>query len=608
MTLPVTVDPRYHDAVIFNIDAVLTEANDVPASESTINLVRRSRNAGLATAVYSVRPGGQQLLKSAGIDDLFGVCVEGVQAAVLVEATRQLGVRPQRSVLVDDAGAGTAAARAGGFAFVIGVDAVNADRLLGCGADVVVAYPDEVAVRAGDRRISQLPDAVESYGQIVGVLGAREPMLFLDYDGTLSPIVADPSAAALVDGARQALESLASQCPVAILSGRDLADIRARVPIPGIWYAGSHGFELTGPDGTYHRNEAAAAAIGVLEGAAAELSQILADIPGVRVEHKRFAVAVHYRQVAPEHIGEIVSATHKLGQRDGLRVTNGRMLVELRPDIDWDKGTTLAWIRDRIDAKGRLLPIYIGDDLTDEDAFDAVQFDGMGIVVRHDEDSDRKTAARFALQSPDQVREFVQRGSKWLANKHQTSAKAWDFIYEGYDPQNEKLRESLCTVGNGYFATRGAAPESKADQVHYPGTYAAGVYNRLVDDVSGTAIDNESLVNLPNWLALTFRVDGGSWFDIDAVSVLSYRQTLDLRGAVLTREVRFCDDAGRTSSLTQQRFAAMHMPHVGALQTTIVAEDWSGTIEIRSTLDGNVTNSLVERYRDLANDHLGAVD
>ena len=608
MTLPVTVDPRYHDAVIFNLDAVVTDTDGIPVSESTINLVRKLRDVGLATAVYSVCPGGQQILKSVGIDGLFGVCVDGSPAASLVEVIRQLGVRPQRSVVVDDAGAGITAARDGGFAFVIGVDAVSADRLMGCGADMVVAHPDEVAVRAGDSRISQLPDAVESYGQIVGVLGAREPVVFLDYDGTLSPIVADPGAAALVDGARQALECLAAQCPVVILSGRDLADIRSRVAIPGIWYAGSHGFELTEPDGAYHRNEAAAAAVGVLEGAAAELSQILAEVPGVRVEHKRFAVAVHYRQVAPEHIDEIVSATHKLGQRDSLRVTNGRMLVELRPDIDWDKGTTLAWIRDRIDAQGCLLPIYIGDDLTDEDAFDAVQFDGIGIVVRHDEDSDRKTAAHFALQSPDHVCEFLQRGANWLANKHQTSDKAWDFTYSGYDPQSEKLRESLCTLGNGYFATRGAAPESKADQVHYPGTYAAGVYNRLVDDVSGTTIDNESLVNLPNWLALTFRVDGGSWFDLDTVEVLSYRQTLDLRDAVLTRKVRFCDDAGRTSSLTQQRFVAMHLPHVGALQTTIVAEDWSGTIEIRSTLDGNVTNSLVERYRDLANDHLKPVE
>ena len=326
----------------------------------------------------------------------------------------------------------------------------------------MIADLADVAVRTGDRRISELPNALESYGQLIGITSARESMLFLDYDGTLSPIVSDPDAARLVDGAAEALELVAAACPVAVLSGRDLADIRTRVDTPGIWYAGSHGFELTGPDGTYHENEAAAVFVPILERAAAELSQSLAQIPGVRVEHKRFAVAVHYREVAPEHVGEIVSTTHKLGQRAGLRVTSGRMLVELRPDLDWDKGTTLAWIRDRIDPSGSLLPIYIGDDLTDEDAFDAVKFDGIGIVVGHDEDGDRKTAAHFTLQSPDQVREFLQRGSRWLAYKHQASGEAWDYVFDGYDPQSEKLREALCTLGNGYFATRGAAPESKA--------------------------------------------------------------------------------------------------------------------------------------------------
>src|SRR6201998_1913836 len=272
MTLPVIVAPRYHDAVIFNLDAVLTDTDGVPVSDSAIKLVRKLLGVGVPTAAYVLRPGGRQLLKAAGIDDLFGVCVDGVPAAALVEATRRLGVRPARSVVVDDAVAGIAAGQDGGFALTIGVDrAGHAERLLRCGADVVVADLDDVAVRAGDRRISELPDAVESYGQIVGVLGAREPVLFLDYDGTLSTIVADPGAATLVDGAHQALESLASQCPVAILSGRDLPDIRTRVSLPGIWYAGSHGFELTGPDGSYHRNDAAAAAGGALELAAAGL-------------------------------------------------------------------------------------------------------------------------------------------------------------------------------------------------------------------------------------------------------------------------------------------------------------------------------------------------
>ncbi|MHA7664152.1 trehalose-phosphatase [Mycolicibacterium sp. HS_4_1] len=610
MKLPVTIDPRRHDAVIFDVDSALS--TDPRCLEPTADLARELRASDVATAAHSSNPRCQHALKTAGVDHLFDICIDGIAGesgtAVLQEAARRLGVRPQRCVVIEDTAAGVTAGRDGGFGVVIGVDrSGHPDDLLHSGADVIVAEVADILVRGGDKRVSDLPNALESYGQLIGITSVRESVLFLDYDGTLSPIVSDPAAAVLVNGAAEALELVAAACPVAILSGRDLADIRSRVGIPGIWYAGSHGFELTGPDGTYHCNDAAAACVPVLERAATELTHGLARIPGVRVEHKRFAVAVHYREVEPQHVDEIVALAHRLGQRDGLRVTSGRMLVELRPDIDWDKGTTLAWIRDRIDPTGSLLPIYIGDDLTDEDAFDAVHFDGIGIVVRHGEDGDRKTAAHFVLQSPDQVRSFIHRGSQWLAYKHHVSSKAWEYTFDRYDPQGEKLREALCTLGNGYFATRGAAPETKAGQAHYPGTYAAGVYNRLVDDVSGTQIDNESLVNLPNWLALTFRIDGGAWFDIDAVDVLSYRQSLDLRGAVLTREARFRDGAGRTSSLRQRRFVAMHMPHVGALETTVCAEDWSGTMEIRSTVDGGVTNSLVERYRDLANRHLDSV-
>ncbi len=592
----------------------------VPVFDSTVELVIRLSEAGVATAIYSSSRNCEYVLKAAGLGDLFAVRVDGVVAdelglpgkpdpAVLLEAIRRLGVVPERSVVVEDAEAGVEAGRNGGFALVIGVDRTgHADELVRYGADVVVPDLADVAVRSGDKRMPELANALESYGQLITLMNGRTPFVCLDFDGTLSEIVSEPDAAVLVEGAAEALERLAGLCPVAIMSGRDLADIRDRVGIPGIWYAGSHGFELTAPDGTAHQNDAAAAAVPVLERAAGALSDELEDIPGIRVEHKRYAIAVHYRNVSPEHVAGIIAATHRHGQRHGLRVTGGRKVIELRPDIDWDKGKALNWIQDRIHVTGRMLPIYIGDDLTDEDAFDAIRFDGIGMVVRYDEDGGRPTAAQFTLNDPTEVREFLRRGGNWLAYVQQSSDEAWSFTYEGYDPHDEKLREALCTVGNGYFATRGAAPESKAGQVHYPGTYVAGLYNRLDDVVAGTKTENESLVNLPNWLPLTFRIDGGAWFDIDAVSLLSYRQTLDLRGAVLTRELRFRDAAGHTTSMTQHRFVAMHQAHVAALETTIVAEDWSGRIEIRSTLDGNVANSGVERYRQLASTHLGSLD
>ncbi|MBV9320370.1 MAG: trehalose-phosphatase, partial [Mycobacterium sp.] len=243
------------------------------------------------------------------------------------------------------------------------------------------------------------------------MLSDRQPAVFFDFDGTLSDIVDDPDEATLTAGAAEAVQSLTARCPVAVLSGRDLADVRQRIGLPGIWYAGSHGFELIGPDGEHHQNDAAAAALPVLEEAAAELRGQLDAIPGVAVEHKRFGVAVHYRNAARDRVGEVAAAVRTAGQRTALRVTTGREVIELRPNIDWDKGKTLRWVVEQIrDAEsGPLLPIYLGDDITDEDAFDAVHDDGIGIVVRHSDDGDRATAALFALDSPARVSEFTKR-------------------------------------------------------------------------------------------------------------------------------------------------------------------------------------------------------
>lgn len=180
----------------------------------------------------------------------------------------------------------------------------------------------------------------------------------------------------------------------------------------------------------------------------------------------------------------------------------------------------------------------------------------------------------------------------------------WLLTYDGCDPADEGLREALTTLGNGYFATRGAVPETRADGVRYPGTYVAGCYDRLVSQVAGRSVENEDLVNVPNWLPLTFRADGGDWFAPGNAEILHCRHTLDMRQGILTRLLRIRDSGGRITRLEQHRLVSMDDPHLAALTMTVVPENWSGLLEIRSELDGRVTNSGVARYRGLADRHL----
>ncbi|MGX1561086.1 glycoside hydrolase family 65 protein [Streptomyces sp. NPDC055506] len=176
--------------------------------------------------------------------------------------------------------------------------------------------------------------------------------------------------------------------------------------------------------------------------------------------------------------------------------------------------------------------------------------------------------------------------------------------YEGYRPGDERLRESLCTLGNGYFATRGALPECAADDIHYPGTYVAGCYNRLTSEVSGRRVENEDLVNVPNWLPLRFRLAGGEWLTPDTGTVLDHRQTLHLDSGVLERRTRYALGQGRALSVRQQRLVHMADPHLAALRTEFTAEHFTGDLEVEAALDGGVTNAGVPRYRDLDGRHL----
>lgn len=407
------------------------DRDGVPVFGSTVTLIQRLRDAGTRTAVFSSSRNCQAVLDAAGLAGLFAVRVDGELAArlalpgkpdpaVLLEATRRLGADPARTVVVEDAEAGVEAGHRGGFALVIGVDRTgHATRLRQHGADLVVTDLSEVNVQHGIRRVAEMPDALASWPELAHALRDRPLAVFLDFDGTLSEIVADPSAATLVSGAGTVLRRLAQVCPVAVISGRDADDVRRRVGVEGIWYAGDHGFELIGPNGQRHEYTAARAALPAVHDAAAALRDRLANVPGVHIERKHFTVVAHYRDVPATRVDDVLSAVREIAARDGrLRVTLGRKIGELAPNVDWHKGHALRWLLRRVAQAEHTLPIYAGDDLTDEDAFDTVGADGLGIVVRHDECGDRRSGAHVAVGGPGQLRELLGRLADLLDRTH----------------------------------------------------------------------------------------------------------------------------------------------------------------------------------------------
>jgi trehalose/maltose hydrolase-like predicted phosphorylase len=179
--------------------------------------------------------------------------------------------------------------------------------------------------------------------------------------------------------------------------------------------------------------------------------------------------------------------------------------------------------------------------------------------------------------------------------------------YEGFDPREEGLREALTSTGNGYFCTRGTAEWEDADDVHYPGTYAHGLYNRETTIMGGRPVLNEDLVNLPNWLVLKLRIEDEDAIRLGNVELLRYRHEYDIGVAMVIRDVRFRDRAGRETTLRSRRFASMAHSHQAALEWTITPENWSGSVEVVSALDGRVTNGGVARYHQLEGRHLDPV-
>ena len=228
--------------------------------------------------------------------------------------------------------------------------------------------------------------------------------VFLDYDGTLTPIADRPEQATLSASTRSQLARLASCCPVTIVTGRDIAVARGFVRLDEIGYAGCHGLDIEGPAGSGLRYEAAGGALADLDDAEADLRQGLAGIAGALVERKRYSVSTHYRLVEPglaPGVEEVVAAVAR--RYPELRRERGKKVFELRPDVDWDKGSAVAWLIEAL-ALDPEAAVYIGDDKTDEHAFDLLAGAGAPIVVEH---GDRPTNARYRVRDPREVTEVL---------------------------------------------------------------------------------------------------------------------------------------------------------------------------------------------------------
>jgi alpha,alpha-trehalase len=256
------------------------------------------------------------------------------------------------------------------------------------------------------RDARELPSAFDGLEWLAERLTDSELVVFLDYDGTLTPIVSQPEDALLSEQMRQVLDDLSRMCTVAIVSGRDLDDVFPMVDLPGLIFAGSHGFDIRGPNDLSLEYEGGVEHLPDLERAEGQLRDRIEAISGARVERKRFAIANHYRNVAEGDVPALRKAVEEVAAGNGrLRLSGGKKVLELRPDIEWDKGRAVLWLLNALDLeRDKVVPIYIGDDVTDEDAFRAVRDSGVGIVVG---EPPYPTMARFSLKDTSEVQSFI---------------------------------------------------------------------------------------------------------------------------------------------------------------------------------------------------------
>lgn len=247
----------------------------------------------------------------------------------------------------------------------------------------------------------------QSREEIDDLITEKEALIFLDYDGTLTPIVDTPDLAILDNSTRETIQRLAACYKTSIVSGRATEDVKSKVQIEGIFYAGSHGFEILSPDGKSEINSEARAICPLIDEAQIQLEKNLKDIDGVLVENVKYTISVHYRLVSDKDFLKVETAVKEIiNSYDQLKVTYGKKVFEIKPDIDWHKGKAVQWILKVLNytPKNNFV-IYIGDDTTDEDAFSMIGDKGFGILVAGEL---RASAAKYWIKDTDEVKKVLE--------------------------------------------------------------------------------------------------------------------------------------------------------------------------------------------------------
>jgi trehalose 6-phosphate phosphatase len=261
--------------------------------------------------------------------------------------------------------------------------------------------------------VRELPDALRDRAQFAAKLAGRRPGVFLDYDGVLTPIVDRPEDAVMSESMRSVVQALAQRCSVCVVSGRDRLVVQQLMGVENLVVAGSHGFDIWTPQEGTIGHDAATGFEDLISEVKDRLCTEMASIPGAVVEPKRASVAVHYRLADPQHHARVSAVVDELLEEfpGQLKVTPGKMVYEVQPKIDWHKGKAVLHLLKTLDLDDDdVVPLYLGDDITDEDAFRALAGRGVGIIVGNPDDpevADRPTAADFVLDSTVEVEQFL---------------------------------------------------------------------------------------------------------------------------------------------------------------------------------------------------------